>query len=214
MASSSSRVVAELGRPETAGETAARKAESSRVYRSSQTTRNLVAALLVTLAVVAVIIFAVPRGQPAPRAALDVSAVAQSVSSNLERTVIVPAVPESWTVNGAAVEGDAVAAWTVVYAPDEASGFLRIAQGFDADAAWPTRVLNGAGADDTVTIDGIEWTSYRIANPEAAGNISAALSTQAGRDTVMVYGTSSQEALDAAASSVSEQIRELRQEAE
>ena len=47
------RVVAELGRPETAAETAARKAESSRVYRSSQTTRNLIAALLVTIAMLA-----------------------------------------------------------------------------------------------------------------------------------------------------------------
>ena len=56
------RVVAELGRPETAQETADRKAEFSRTYRASQNTRNLIAALLVTLAVVVVIVFAVPRG--------------------------------------------------------------------------------------------------------------------------------------------------------
>jgi hypothetical protein len=41
---SAQRVVAELGRPETPEETAARKAESSRVYRSSQNFRNLIAA--------------------------------------------------------------------------------------------------------------------------------------------------------------------------
>ena len=65
-------IIAELGRPETPDETAARKAASSKAYRSSQTVRNLVAALAVTLAVVAVIIFAVPRGEPVERAPLDV----------------------------------------------------------------------------------------------------------------------------------------------
>lgn len=208
-----SRIVAELGRPETPGETAARKAESSRVYRSSQTARNLVAALLITLAVVAVIFFAVPRGQPAPRDAIDVSAVAASVSSSLQRTVIVPAVPDSWTVNGAAVEGDSTSAWTVVYAPDEASGFLRIAQGFDADASWPTRVLDGASIDSTVTIDGVVWDSYRISDPSRSGNISAALSTTAGTDTVLIYGTASEGALTTAATAVADQVRNLREEA-
>ena len=52
MMAKSPRIVAELGRPETPDETAARKAESSRVHRESQNTRNLVAALIVTIAIV------------------------------------------------------------------------------------------------------------------------------------------------------------------
>ena len=98
MAQRRTAVVAELGRPETPDETASRKAESSRVYRSSQNTRNLVAALLVTLAVVAVIIFAVPRGAPPAAEPIDVAAVAQSISSAEGRTVLVPDVPEEWLV--------------------------------------------------------------------------------------------------------------------
>ena len=66
MAERRGRVVAELGRPETPSETAARKAESSRVYRSSQTFRNLIAALLASVAVVLVIAFAVPRRNGRP----------------------------------------------------------------------------------------------------------------------------------------------------
>lgn len=208
------RVVAELGRPETAEETAARKAESSRVYRSSQTTRNLLAALLVTVAVVAVVIFAVPRGTPPPREPIDVSAVAASVESGLGRTVIVPDAPAEWSVNGAAVEGDALRAWTIVYAPDAETGFLRVAQGFDADAAWPARVLNGASVRETVTLDGIEWESYQIPDPARAGNVSAALSTQAGADIILVYGTASDEALRTAAAAVAEDVRTLREESD
>ena len=207
------RVVAELGRPETPDETASRKAESSRIYRSSQNTRNLVAALLVTLAVVAVIIFAVPRGAPPAADPIDVAAVAESIASAEGRTVLVPEVPEEWLVNRASIEGDSTAAWTIVYVPDETSGFLRFAQGFDADPAWTTRVLSGAAVDGTVMIDGVEWDSYAIPDPSRAGNISAALSTQAGDDIVLVYGSTDDATLEVAAASVADQILRLREEA-
>ena len=207
----SPRIVAELGRPETPDETAARKAESSRIYRASQNTRNLIAALLVTLAVVAVIIFAVPRGEPPLPEPIDVAAVAQQVEAAEGRTVIVPEAPESWRVNSAAIEDDSNRAWTVVYAP--AAGFVRVAQGFDADAAWPTRVLDGADVDGSVTIDGIQWSRYDIADPSRSGNVSGALSTQAGPDTILIYGSAKEETLEKAASSVSAQVRELREDA-
>jgi hypothetical protein len=60
------RIVAELGRPETPEETAARKAENSRKHRENQTLRNLVFALLSSLAVVLVLVLVVggPAGAP------------------------------------------------------------------------------------------------------------------------------------------------------
>jgi hypothetical protein len=96
--------------------------------------------------------------------------------------------------------------------PDESAGFLNIAQGFDADPAWVTRVLSGASVDDTVTIDGVEWDRYRIPDPSRAGNISAALSTTAGDDIVLVYGSTDDATLERAAASVAEQIIALRGE--
>ena len=206
------RVVAELGRPETAQETADRKAEFSRAYRASQNTRNLVAALLVTLAVVIVIVFAVPRGSLPEREAIDVSAVAADVSASEGRTVIDPAVPEEWLANSARIEGDSVRAWTIVYVPDEASGFLRVAQGFDADPAWATRALNGADSERTVTIDGIAWDVYDIPDPSRAGNVSFAMSTQAGSDTVIVYGSADEKTAKVAAAAVADQLREIAEE--
>lgn len=204
------RVVAELGRPETPEETAARKAESSRVYRSSQTFRNLFAALLVILAVLAVVIFGVPRGEPAPRPEIDVAAEAAALSETLDRPVLTPEVPDGWRVNGASVQGEAVSAWTVVYVPDEASGYLRVAQGFDADDAWPVEVLGGERPDGTVSIAGLEWDEYRIADPSRAGNVSYALGTQAGTDRVLIYGSASAETAAIAAEALAPGIRELR----
>jgi hypothetical protein len=160
-----------------------------------------------------VIIFAVPRGEPHQAAAIDVAQVAEGVEAAEGRPVLVPEVPEEWLVNRASIEGDSTSAWTVVYVPDERAGFLRIAQGFDADPAWTTRVLNGASVDDTVTIGGVEWDRYNIPDPARAGNVSAALSTQAGADVVLVYGSTDEETLRIAAASVAEQILELRDEA-
>jgi hypothetical protein len=206
------RVVAELGRAETPDETAARKAESSRVYRASQNTRNLVAALIVTIAVVVVIILAVPRGTPPEPEPIDVAAVAQRVSAAEDRPIIAPDTPESWRVNVASVEGDGPRAWTIVYADE--TWFLRVAQGFDADPAWPTRMLSGASVDGTVTIDGVVWDRYDIADPSQAGNISVALATAAGADTILLYGNADQETLEEAAAAAAPEVERLREEAE
>jgi hypothetical protein len=203
------RVVAELGRPETPEETADRKAESSRVYRASQNTRNLVAALIVTVAVVAVIVFAVPRGQPPAREPIDVAAIAERVGVAEGRSLVVPEVPDEWQVNAAAVEGSGPRAWTIVYAAD--TWFLRVAQGFDADPAWPTRVLSGATVDGTTTIGGVTWDRYDIPDPSRAGNISAALSAPAGDDTVLIYGKAGTATLEQAAAAAAPSILELRE---
>lgn len=212
MAERAPRVVAELGRPETPEETAARKAESSRIYRSSQSTRNLIAALIVTVAIVAVIIFAVPRGTPPERAPIDVAAVAAQSESAEGRTVIAPETPDGWRVNAAAVEPGTPRVWKIVYAPLPAAGFVNIAQAFDPDATWASRVLGGAAATETVTIDGVVWDSYDIVNRDAAGNVSAALSTNVGDDTVLVYGAVSDDTLERAARAAVPQIRELAEE--
>jgi hypothetical protein len=210
------RIVAELGRPETPQEAADRKAESSRVYRSSQNVRNLIAALLATLAVVLVIVFAVPRGSAPERKPIDVAAVAESVAATEDRIVISPDMSDGWVVNRAGIEGSgSIRAFTVVYAPaaEDERGFLRVAQGFDADEPWVARVLSGSAPEDTVTIDGITWDRYEL-DPERTGNISVAIATDAGDDTVLIYGAADEEALDETARSVTDQINALREEAE
>lgn len=211
----SPRVVAELGRPETPDETAARKAESSRIYRSSQSFRNLIAALIATLAIVLVVVFIVPRGQPAPRDPIDVAAVAADVSDSIGRPAVAPILdPVEWTVNLAELdETGGLRSWNVVFAQEEeyGIGYIRVAQGFDADPAWATRVLSGPALGDSVTIDGIEWDRFDITDPARAGNVATALSTTAGPDTILIYGTSEAEDFESVASSVADQVRALRE---
>ena len=157
-------VVAELGRPETPEETAQRKAESSRVYRSSQTIRNLIAAILVTVGMVAVIIIMVPRGERVPPPPIDVPAIAANVETSMQRPVLVPELGEFWRVNRAELEGGSTVVWDISLgaADKDASGFLRIAQAFDADASWAPQRLNGIAATDSVRIEDRNWDVYEL----------------------------------------------------
>ncbi len=209
------RIVAELGRPETPEETAERKAKASRTYRSAQTVRGLLAALIATAAVVAVIMFAVPRGTPPDRGAVDVPAVAERVADAEGGAVVVPPVPEGWIVNRAGIEGlSSVRTWMVVLAPagEDERGFLRVAQGFDADPAWASRVLAGAAPESTTVIDGIEWQQY-APDPARAGNVSTAIATTAGTDTILIYGAADAATVDDLAASLASDIRLIEHEA-
>ena len=90
------RIVAELGRPETPEETAARRAENSLKHRQRQTVQNLILALGASLLVVLVIVLIVPRSDapmshssqraasasPRSHSARDCSRVAEPCSSS------------------------------------------------------------------------------------------------------------------------------------
>lgn len=199
------RIVAELGRPETPEETAARKAASSQRYRSSQTFRNLIAALLVCVALVAVVILGVPRGTPAEQPPVDVTAQAAQASEAVGHEVIVPDPPSTWRVNSARIEGGA---WRVVYGPP--TGFIRVSQSFDAPENWVSTQLGGYAPTGNVSIDGIDWDVYDLASP--VDNVSYALATEAGTDTIMIYGSTTAEVAAQAATGLGEQIRDLREE--
>jgi len=206
------RVVAEIGRPETPQETAARKAESSRVYRSSQTFRNLIAALLATVAVVAVIVFAVPRGEAPERAPIDVAAIASDVETSMQRPAIVPELNDFWRVNAAGLESGSTVVWDITLAPAAESerGFVRVAQAFSADVSWAPQMLNGMAPTGTTTIDGQTWDVFDIGD-RGTGNVSYALGVQAGPDYVLLYGSRSADSTAELAASLNPQIENLKE---
>lgn len=204
-------IVAELGRPETPEETAARKAASSKAYRSSQTMRSLIAALLVTVAVVAVIIFAVPRGEPTNAKKIDLVGIAANVESTMGSPVIVPDLGDFWRVNAAGLTSGATVVWDVTLAPadEDERGYIRLAQAFDADSGWAPQRLNGIAPTDTVRIDGLDWDVYQPGGAGAEQNITYAIGTQAGDDYVLLYGARSAASTADLAESLVPQIRAL-----
>ena len=204
-------IVAELGRPETPDETAARKAASSKAYRGSQTVRNLVAALLVTVAVVAVIIFAVPRGEPVKADEIDVAGIAAGVESTMDSPAIIPELDDFWRVNAAELQSGATVVWEITLAPaaDDERGFIKVAQAFDADSSWAPQRLNGNAPTDEVRIGGLDWDVYKLGDAGANANVSYAIGTQAGNDYVLLYGSRSAASTADLAESLVPQIRAL-----
>lgn len=207
---SAPRVVAELGRPETPDETAARKAASSHAYRSSQTFRNLIVALLVTLVVVVIVVFGVPRGSLPEQESIDVAAAAAAAQAELGRPLVSPETPEGWRANVAQFE---TGAWVVAFTPDvfaSDEGFVRVAQGLGADEQWASRTLGGYAPTGSVTIDGIVWDEYDLPGSPPASRVSYALATQAGTDIVLVYGPTSADDAALIASALADDVRSLR----
>lgn len=190
--SKSSPIVAELGRPETPEETAARKAEFSKNYRASQTFRNLIAALIITLAVVAVVIFAVPRGERASETTVDVAAIAADVETTMGSPALVPEPDEFWRVNAAELQGGATVVWNITLAPaaEDERGFIRVAQAFETDSSWAPQMLSGTAATDTTRIGGLDWDVYELGG-DTDDNVSYAIGTQAGDDYILLYGSRS-----------------------
>lgn len=196
MAERSPRVVAELGRPETPEETAARKAENSRTYRQRQTVKNLVLALGASLLVVLVIVLLVPRSDTPIERDVDVALVAAQAQASSDDPLAVPELPQDWRANAAELrrsDVDEVTAWYAGYLTPS-DEYLGMYQGLDANPTWIAELLARTLATGTTTIDGVEWTVYdNRDSADDVGNARYGLTTEADGTTFVLLGTASPE---------------------
>lgn len=192
MAARPPRVVAELGRPETPEETAARLAENSRLHRQRQTLKNLVLALGASLIVMLVLVLLVPRSDTPIEPDIDVPAVAEQAQIASSDPLAVPELPEGWRANAAELrtsEADGVTAWYAGYLTPS-DEYVGMYQGLEANPTWVAALLERTLASGTTTIDGIDWTVYdnRDSNDDV-GNARYGLVTEAGGNTFVLIGT-------------------------
>jgi hypothetical protein len=201
------RVVAELGRPETPEETAARKAENSQNYRKRKTVNNLVYSLLVCVALVIVIALAVPRADKSLLSEVDYRAVAAEAQTSADHPLADPELPGSWSSNRAETDSSGgVSSWNIgLITPSDQ--FIGITQGFDANETWLSQQLGQSAASTTRTIDGIEWTVYDNRERDDVGNVEYALTTEAGASTFVVFGTAGDDEFRTVTSALTEQVR-------
>ncbi|MWB98350.1 DUF4245 family protein [Agromyces seonyuensis] len=187
-------IVAELGRPETPEETAARKAKASRIHGGARTTRNLIWALVGSLLVLVVIILGVPRGSSTTLDnPVDYRAAAAEVQSGEPgRTIAVPNLDSGWKSNAAELRTDAdteVESWYLGFVTPGGQ-FLGMHQGFDATDEWVDGIIGDPLSTTTATVDGVEWTVYdNRASAEDVGNIEYAMVTGEGESTFVLFGT-------------------------
>jgi hypothetical protein len=209
-------VVAELGRPETPEEEAARKAQNSKNYRESKTLRNLWVAIGVTVAIVALIVVVVPRDDSSRLQNVDYRAVAVSAQRDLPVPLAVPELPDTWTSNVAEIRTgslDKVTSWYVGFITPSKQ-FLSITQAVDANPSWLADELQQTAPTGTTTIDGIDWTIHDNRESDRdVGNAAYALTTESGRSTFIVAGTATPDEAAALASTITDTVRRQATEA-
>lgn len=182
-------IVAELGRPETLEEIAARKAETSRTHRESQTFRNLLVALLASLAVVLVTVLLVVRPDLPAAPAIDYRSIAAEADASAP--LAVPELSPQWKANSAVFDAnpaDGVATWYVGFITPKQQ-FIGVRQGLDANPTWLANQLKNRTATGSTTIDGIAWQVYDHRTAKDAGNLAYAMSTSQGHGTLVLFGT-------------------------
>jgi hypothetical protein len=212
--STAPRVVAELGRPETPEETAARKAEQSRLYRDRKTLNNLLYALLVSVGLVAAIIFLVPRNDASLLQDVDYRQVAAGAQSSMPIPLAAPSLPEGWTSNAAELRtatNDDVTSWYIgLITPSK--DYVGITQALDANPSWVSdQVAEGIPAGST-TLDGVPWTIYDnrdgASGNDDVGNVEYALTTESGRTTYIVFGSADPDEIETVAKALTANIQE------
>ncbi len=213
MAQRPQRVVAELGRPETPEETAARKAQNSRLHRQRQTVLNLVLSLGASLLVVLVIVLLVPRSDTAMTRDVDVAPIAEQAQVASDDQLAVAELPEGWRANAAELrtsQVDKVTAWYVGYLTPS-DEYIGMYQGFDANPTWVAGLLARTLATGTTTIDGVEWTVYDNRDTgDDVGNAKYGLTTEAGDSTFVLLGTGTPEEFETLATALTPTIDALR----
>jgi hypothetical protein len=184
------RIVAELGRPETPEEADARKAENSRAHRANQTTRNLILALLASLAIVLFTVLIVVRPGTDRVAPVDYRAVAAQAQPGVSEALASPTLPAGWTSNDAELKSDSgkTVTWYVGLITPKKQ-FIAIEQGISTSDTWFGSLLGKAQATGHVTIDGVRWTVYDQRSIDGVGNFPYSLAATIGESHLVLHGS-------------------------
>ena len=170
------RIVAELGRPETPEETAARKAQNSRNHRANQTMRNLVYSLIATLVLVLLLVVVVVRPNPDVLEPVDYHTIAEEAQEGSDVPLVDPILPPEYTSNSAKLttSADDVSTWYIgLLTPS--NEFVGISQGINANPTWVAQQLDQNRITGTEVVDGVTWDVYDYRDAQDPGNLAYAM---------------------------------------
>jgi hypothetical protein len=186
----SGRIVAELGRPETPEETAARRAENSRAHRANQTTRNLVLALLASLVVVLFIVLVVVRPSDNLVKPVDYRSVAAQAQQSVSQRLVDPELPKAWSANDAQFKSGSgkTVTWYLGFITPKQQ-FIGVEQGIHVSSTWVGSLLGKARVTGHVSIDGVEWTEYNQRHAANPGNFGYSLAGSVNGSDVVLHGS-------------------------
>lgn len=203
-------IVAELGRPETPEEKAARVAANRAKRRANQTVINLIASVGASLLFVAFLVAVVVREAPTPPA-VDYQATAAELEAGGQFDIVAPVVPPTWSANRAGLDGSGgVTEWYVGFVTDPVAteaGFIALVQGFNGNPTWLSDLLrNPRSEGEQVTIGDIDWTLYDRRGAAQLGTREYALVTETDGSTIVLYGTAEESEFELLATAIAAEL--------
>ena len=201
-------VVAELGRPETAQETADRRATTSRRHREGQTLFNLAVALVATLVTVLIIVLVVVRPDSPAREPVPYQSIAAEAGS--ATPLAAPTLPDLWTANAATFDSspaDGVTTWYVGFITP-AEQFIALRQGIKANPTWLANQVVPAKPAGTRVIAGVTWDLYDQRGAPDAGNLAYAMTAEGSTSSFVLFGTAIDAEFDVMATALATTILE------
>nr|WP_256430657.1 DUF4245 domain-containing protein [Herbiconiux sp. VKM Ac-2851] len=181
--------------------------------------RNLLYALLVSVGLVAAIIFLVPRPEESLLESVDYQDVAASAQASMPVPLAAPELPEGWTSNAAEVRSgtaDGVLSWYVGLITPQKQ-YIGLTQAIDANPTWLADQVGRGLASGTVSLDGVDWTVYdnrdRAGSSDEVGNAEYALTTESGATTYVVFGTADPDEIEQVAAALAANVQEQPAEA-
>ena len=151
-----------------------RRQDRKRLRQQRSNLRNLVGSLIASLAIVALLIFIIPRpgGNQVPP--VEWKEVAASSQISAPGPLFVPELDETWRGNRADVrDNGGVIEWTIglIGSGDE---FVQVIQGFDAGPAWVSSQVRGRSPDGQTSLgvgaDQVTWTIFDRSGVTDPGN--------------------------------------------
>jgi hypothetical protein len=177
----------------TSASDAERKEEQRRLRRQRQTTKNLVASLVVSLGIVLLLVLVVPRPAGNQVASIDWTVVASQSAESAPGPLIVPVLDATWQANRADLrQSGVVTEWTVGLISSTGE-FVSVVQGFGADRSWVSDQVLGQADSGEVSLGAspegqVSWIGFdrsAVANP---GNRVFAVATPTADGWVIVSG--------------------------
>lgn len=171
---------------------AAEREEKRRLRQQRQNMRNLVASLVVSLAIVAFLIFIIPRpgGNQVPP--VEWKQVAVSTQPSAPGTLLVPQLDDTWQGNRADIrEAAGTVEWTVGLV-SSTGDFVQLIQGFDAGPGWVSGQVRGQTADGETELGAgpqqVTWDVYDRSGVTEPGNRIWSVATQTDTGWAVVTG--------------------------
>lgn len=169
-----------------------RRQDKKRLRQQRSNMRNLVGSLVVSLGIVALLIFIIPRpgGNQVPP--VEWKEVAATSQISAPGRLLVPELDETWRGNRADIrDSGGVLEWTVglIGSGDE---FVQVVQGFNAGPGWVSTQVRGRGPDGETPLgvgdDQVTWTIYDRSEVTDPGNRVWSVATETQTGWVVVTG--------------------------